>query len=171
MTCVVAVAGDRQVLVGADSASVDEETSRLEIVRTPKVFRRGGVLIGFAGGWAVGHRLRHHLVVPPVSRTSAHRFVEAELAPEILEALDGEGEWDVLVATRGRVFHVSADGYVQEPRDRFLAIGAGAAAARGALLDMARDKTLTLHARARRALLAAEADSSTVRRPFRYRRA
>jgi ATP-dependent protease HslVU (ClpYQ) peptidase subunit len=171
VTCVVGVTDRRGVIIGADSASVDDETSRLEIVRTPKVFCRRDVLIGFAGGWAVGHRLRHQLVVPPASGTSARRFVEAALAPEILEALDGEEEWDVLVAIRGRVFHVSADGYVQEPRERFLAIGAGAAAARGALLAMARDKTLTLQSRARRALLAAEADSSTVRRPFRYRRA
>jgi ATP-dependent protease HslVU (ClpYQ) peptidase subunit len=171
MTCIVGVTDRSSVLLGADSASVDDESWRIETVRTPKIFRRAGVLLGFSGGWTVGHRLRSDLVLPLIGRATPTRYVEDELAPEVFELLEDESDWDVLIAARGHLYHLSADGYVQEPRERFLAIGLGAGAARGALLVMSRDESLTLQERAKRALFAAEADSAVVRRPFRYRRA
>ena len=169
MTCVVAVTDGRKVVVGADSASVDEESWQLELVRTPKVCRHGEVVIGFCGGWGIGHRLRNDLEVTELGRTSVGVLVEEHIAPAIWDVLDGESDWDVCLALRGRLFHVSHEEYVQEPRDSFLAIGSGASAARGALMAMTHAPQLSLRTRTHRALLAAEADSAGVRRPFRYR--
>jgi hypothetical protein len=73
-----------------------------------------------------------------------------------------------IVGVAGQIFEVRQDFQLARPSEPYSAVGAGAAIALGALHASASCTTLTPRDRAERALEAAEAYCSGVRRPFHF---
>ncbi len=188
MTCIVAVTDGTRALIGGDSAAVGEHELHLRATR--KVFRTGPYLIGFTRSWRMGQILRHgtRFPDPPATREgeALEHFMVCEFVPAVRAAFKEHGfaktarvtigmdlieegqelSGVFLVALAGQIFEVRADYQVMRPIAAHAAVGSGATAALGALHALSTDAQLSLEARARTALEAAELYTPSVRRPF-----
>lgn len=149
VTCVVGVEyeenGERKVLLAADSAATNDYTT--QVVRGPKVFRVGDLLIGFTTSFRMGQLLQYRL--PHCLPKKAHEHLDpmehiiTNVIPAIIYALD-DGRYikdqnqrieagTYLIGCSGRLFEVS-DGFgVCEWQDGYGAIGSGYQPALGAM--------------------------------------
>ncbi len=104
-------------MIGGDSALTTEDGDR--ILRSPKVFERGGLLFGVSGEMRVGQLIQHVFDIPaPEDGQDIEQFVVRDLcgrlrgslrehAEELLpSAKDDEEVWSVLVGIRGRLFRI-----------------------------------------------------------------
>lgn len=176
MTCVVAIAHEGTVTMGADSAGVGENWN-LTNRRDPKIFRRGDMLIGFTSSFRMGQLLGVQLVVPTKPpKVDLFRWMTTDFIEAVRTCLkDGgytsvvnnrEEGGDFLVGVRGRVFNVSCDFQVGEDRKGFDALGSGQAYAKGVMLAL---RERSPRNRIAEALKAAEIFSAGVRGPFTIR--
>jgi ATP-dependent protease HslVU (ClpYQ) peptidase subunit len=190
MTCIVAVTDGTRVLIGGDSAAVGERELHLRATR--KVFRTGPYLIGFTRSWRMGQILRHvtRLPAPPETREAEalEDFMVRELVPAVRAAFKEHGfgktaratigmdlveegqelSGDFLVGLAGQIFEIRADYQVTRSITAHAAVGSGAIVALGALHALSTDRELSLQARARTALEAAELYTPSVRGPFHF---
>ncbi|MGD9099370.1 MAG: hypothetical protein PVF45_02740 [Anaerolineae bacterium] len=172
MTCVVGLVKSGVAYVGADSASVCGYETR--VTRLPKVFRRGGFLIGYTSSFRMGQLLQYQLDVPlqggePDDVYMVQTFVEA-----VRNLLKDHGYARVennvesggafLVGYRGRLYSVQSDFQVNETADGFEAIGAGREYALGAMRVL---KHLGPKKRIKKALEASAHFCNAVAGPFR----
>ncbi|MCL4465378.1 MAG: hypothetical protein M1389_05005 [Chloroflexi bacterium] len=185
MTCVVALAKQGQVYVGADSAGVSG--LELEARADEKVFNLGPFLIGFAGSYRLGQLLRYAFAPPshpegvPNDLYMVTMFVnevrkclrEGGQAKVTNEQEDAGGSF--IVGYHGGLYVVHSDYQVARPRTDWAAVGSGAQVAQGALwaLDWAfsQKKDATADEPDPRqvlelALCAAESYNAGVRGPF-----
>jgi hypothetical protein len=176
MTCIVAVAEDGVVWMGADSAGVSGLS--LAVRRDPKIYRVGGFLFGFTSSFRMGQLLGYKFVPPQhhsdldVERYMATVFVDAlrdtMKAGGYARTRDGAEEaGEFLVGYQGRIFKLCSDYQVAENIEPFDAVGCGSDLAIGAL-HATQDRSPEY--RVISALEAAEAFSAGVRRPFRIER-
>lgn len=189
MTCIVAVTDGESVVVGGDSAGVGNKELRLRA--DLKVFLVGGYAIGFTTSFRMGQILRHEadLPKPPssIDPDDLERFLVKTFVPAIRESFAEHGFGKTarvnlksevteegqaigglfLVGVAGQIFEIREDFQVARPVAPFSAVGHGAQIALGALHAL-QDQDLSLRERATRALEAAEAYSSVVRRPFHF---
>lgn len=168
MTAIAALVHDGVVWMGADSAAASE----IEVIirKDPKVVRRDGMLIGYAGNQRVGQLAQYGQPLPNPSRRRSgddplvwmiRSFVPA------LRALLGEeavGNFWLLVGFEGRLFAVDNQFQIEEARDPVAAIGDGAPVALGAF--HATPATMDPAKRVLLALEAAECYTTNVRGPF-----
>jgi ATP-dependent protease HslVU (ClpYQ) peptidase subunit len=174
MTCIVAVATGRAVWMGGDSAyTVSDDVIRLG---PPKVTRRGPLVVGAAGSLRCANILHYDFTAPKRRRANPLRYVACEVAAEFRrrlgasegkDQLDGHSEWDgrALVGYVGRLFLLDSCFGVTELVDGYGAIGSGGEVALGSLYET---RGQPAKERLRRALLAAEAITGSVRAPFTY---
>lgn len=145
MTCVVGIARDGQVILGGDSASVDEPAGVVNIISNPKVFKMGGFLFGFAESFRLGDVIRYSFTPPPRERQSVDVYMRTKFVTILRSSLSRQGTLVkpreseevmpgcLLVGYAGRLFYIGEDFQVSEPEHGFEAIGSGAPAAYGAL--------------------------------------
>ena len=176
-TCITGVAKGGTVWIGGDSAANGEQG--VLTYKQPKVFRRGGLLIGVSHSFRMRDLLHHAFVVPRRKRGQSDdqylvttvidqirfTFFEASFDHEAEQA-DASGDGAFMVGYHGRLFTVDWDLHLGEVKEGHDAIGSGGPYALGNLFETAR-LDCAPRERVRRALEAAAHCSHTVRPPFR----
>jgi ATP-dependent protease HslVU (ClpYQ) peptidase subunit len=173
MTCIVALAHEGRVIIGADSAGVDGLDMTVRADR--KVFRNGAFIMGFTSSFRMGQLLavklsppRYHPDVEPW-RYMVDDFVEAvrtclRTGGFMRKHDDAEAGGHFLVGFRSRVFSIEGDFQVGERAEGFDAAGCGAPFALGSLAETSGIADPV--DRVRSALAVAERFSAGVRGPF-----
>lgn len=143
MTCVVGIAHEGAVYVGADSAGTDGWL-RQTIRADEKVFTKGPFVMGFAGSFRMGQLLRYKLsVAEQPSTLSDHEYVHTWFLDAVRQCLKDGGYAEVknnvelggyfLLGYRGELYQVESDFQVGRPVEPYAAIGCGEEYALGAL--------------------------------------
>lgn len=172
MTCIVGLAHNGRVWIGADSAGVSGY--HLRVRADQKVFENGPYLFGFTSSFRMGQLLRHAFQPP---RRERHVELPKFMATTFIDAVrtclknggfaekknEQESAGTFIVGIEGHVFEVCDDYQVAEALDGFLAAGCGREIACGAMFASTHD---TPRARILTALRAAEQFSAGVRGPF-----
>ena len=171
MSCVVGLVRDGRVWMGADSAATSPNQAQF-ILKSPKVFVRGGRLFGPTGSIRLMQLLRFKNFE---GLRSDDPEVVAELVAEQIRLLTQEDEGllnnerqmeaKVLLGCAGRLFIIQEDFGVMEPRQNYTALGEGGPFALGAMSVLVRsdkDPETTL----REALGISAQHCATVRPPF-----
>lgn len=176
MTVIVGVKDKDRVLIGGDSAGVDDWYG-LVIRSDPKVVQVRNMLIGFTSSFRMGQLLAHSLpgLVQPEKDEDVFGWMVGTFIDAVRNTLKSGGfahrENEVerggsfLVAFRGRLFEIGPDYQVGENADGVAAVGCGYMIALGAL--HASRAVEDPEQRVRMALEAAEHFSAVVRGPFR----
>ena len=179
MTCIVGIEHPAGVTVGADSAATSGSNISIGDTIDHKVFIRGAYIFGFTWSYRMGQLLRYTVDLPePPARSQLDRFMVTAFVDYIREGFEQAGwlktkegreeQGQFFVGVRGRLYCVQSDWHVGRPAARYEAIGSGGNVAIGSL-----HTTASLHlppdTRARWALQAAAAFTSTVAAPFRVR--
>jgi ATP-dependent protease HslVU (ClpYQ) peptidase subunit len=160
--------------MGSDSAAA--AGTEYDIVRQPKVFVRGGWIVGFCGDWRVGALVRLKLRLPKLPEPpQLERAIAVELADDLralLKASDvalnedaDDEDWSLLVGARGEIWELNSFFQALRSRWRHTAIGSGAGFALGSL-DESEESVRTPAERIRRALKFSARRCTQVRAPF-----
>jgi ATP-dependent protease HslVU (ClpYQ) peptidase subunit len=174
MTCIVGLVDKDGVVLGGDSAGVDESFA-IESRTDPKVFTRGPFVIGFAGSFRIGQLLRYKLTTPQHQiKLEDHEYMATRFVDAVRKCLKDNGAVSddfkaetggtFLVVYRNKLYSIQEDYQVACVQDSFDAIGCGSDIAKGALYVLPKD--MTTEDRALKALQAAERFSAGVRGPF-----
>lgn len=119
---------------------------------TPKVFRSGDYVIGYAGSYRVGQILRYYTKYPnpdysDLSKLMSTEFVDAMMSSmddnRVIKNRDEIAEMDgaeTLVSIGGKLFVVQTDLSVVEPKYNYWAIGSGWSVALGSLYSTDEEK-------------------------------
>ncbi len=154
MTCIVAIIDGNCVLMGSDSAAVDEEGSIQIRVGPSKCWKQSvedeQFLVGFAGGFAEGLFIRHAFQWPAKKNSeSLFDWLVSKVQPRLqkklaerfhnrLESID----WQLIVAFKpGRIFTLTPCGDVCETSSNYSAIGSGSNAALSCLETLQHEKS------------------------------
>lgn len=145
MTCIVGIAVDGKVFMGADSAGVGgwDIANRKDV----KVFRNEDLVIGCTTSFRMIQLLQYQLRPPKRHPdTDAMRYMVTDFIEAVRTCFrnggfmtkdrDAEAGGDFLVGCAGRLFHVHGDFQVAERADGFDACGCGESYALGALAVM-----------------------------------
>lgn len=173
MTCIVGIAVDGNVYLGADSAGVGHRGD-LHLRRDAKVFRRGPFLIGFTTSFRMGQLLRFKLDVPAqCDAVDTFEFMATSFIDAVRACLSAGGFAEkekeresggtFLVGYRGRLFYVDNDYHVGEDIRGVAACGSGDLIALGVLYAT---RSKSPKARLELALEAASAFNVNVQAPF-----
>jgi ATP-dependent protease HslVU (ClpYQ) peptidase subunit len=173
VTCIVGLVEGGTVWIGGDSAGVDP-WHQLNVIKGPKVFRNGQMIIGYTSTFRMGQLLEHCLTIPAHHQdVSVDKFMATEFISAVRKCFADNGYikktnereegGTFLAAYRGRLFIVQDDLSVIECAEGYATCGSGWMVALGALHAA---KTLQPADRVRAALQAAEAHVSSVRGPF-----
>jgi ATP-dependent protease HslVU (ClpYQ) peptidase subunit len=174
MTCIVGIAHEGKVILGADSAGTGGYDQRIR--RDRKVFKNGELIFGFTSSFRMGQLLEFALSPPPIIEgQDAYAYAVKALVPAIRDALkiggwakvrDGQEEGGVfLVGFRGRLFTVHSDYQVGEDVGALAAVGCGDAYALGAMHALPDADPMT---RLQAGLDAAATFSAGVSGPFHF---
>ena len=175
MTCIVALKGaDGKIIMGSDSAGSDSWS--LIVLRDPKIYRVGGMLLGFTTSFRMGQLLGHSLSLPehhsdvPVERYMTTLFMDAvrrclKDGGYAKRENDVEAGGTFLVAYKGRIFQVQDNYSIIENGRDFDACGSGFMLALGSLHSTAEWSDAAK--RVQNALSAAESFCASVRGPMR----
>ena len=180
MTCVVAIAENGKVVIGADSAGVSDWDLTVRADR--KVFRNGDFAFGFTSSFRMGQLLRHSFSPPSLpSGADLEGFMCSTFITQVRECLKAGGYASkrdereeggtFVVGYRGRIFVIHNDYQVAESVAPFAAVGCGSSYALGALYAMHK-YGVTWDAGPRKqclfALSVGEAYSAGVRGPYHF---
>lgn len=146
MTCIVGLQADGSVIIGGDSASVEEGTLAIRTSSLSKVFMNKEYLFGFAGLWRMGQLLQFALDPPRttnVTREKLDKFMATTFIDSVRECLreggftktevDRESGGNFLVGARGRLYEIGEDYSIARTADGYEAIGCGREYALGSL--------------------------------------
>jgi ATP-dependent protease HslVU (ClpYQ) peptidase subunit len=173
MTCIVGLAHQGRVIIGADSAGVAGLDMTVRADR--KVFRNGEFIMGFTSSFRMGQLLAVKLSPPKYHPdVEPWRYMVDDFVENVRRCLrdggfmrrdhDVEQGGDFLVGFRGRVFSIESDFQVGERVEGFDACGCGAPFALGSLAETSgTDDPVD---RVQSALKVAERFSAGVRGPF-----
>lgn len=194
MTCIVAAADGKKVVLGGDSLGSHSRGSDGIPRADAKVFRSGPYVIGFTTSYRMGQILRYLTTFPDPPDDSdpevLERFFVAELVPAIKESFRehgfdlkasfpsaGKEDFQIqgvhvgglfIVGVNGRLFEIREDFQVSRPAAPYSAIGTGAPVAHGALHALATATDLKLEERVKIALSASQTYCTVVRAPFHF---
>jgi ATP-dependent protease HslVU (ClpYQ) peptidase subunit len=142
MTCVVAITDGTNTLLAADSSASEPSiiTNRLD----PKVFKIGEFGIGFSSSFRLGQILKYHFCPPNISKKqkTLMEYMVTQFVPELRLTLEEQDfpyheeekvSWTIVVCVRNEIFYIEPDWHVGQDSDFYVAIGSGAAYARGSL--------------------------------------
>jgi len=177
MTCIVAYKDKGRVYLGCDSISSNGFTK--SIMREPKVFKKGKMLIGYTTSFRMGQIIQHDLNVPKHSKgVSIERYIVTRFIPALRKCL-GEGGYNkkeneresggtFIVIYKNRIFKIQDEYSVLETTEQFDACGSGEYAALAALKTMAEITNLDLNGKQKveKALEVTESQVVTVSGPF-----
>lgn len=179
MTAIVAVvAGDGSVVMGGDSAGMDDTNLFTALHAEPKVWRQGPTVIGACGVFRVAQVIRFRAQMPSIDPDDdVLEWMVGPFVDSLREALTMGGAltvWDdtsteelgeagLVVGVAGHVFEVYTDFGVGELLNGYGVAGCGSGFALGALYAT---EGRPAEKRVRVALEAAERHSAGVRGPF-----
>lgn len=175
MTCIVGIAHEGKVILGADSQAGDYAFNR-RVRADRKIFRNGELVFGFTTSFRMGQLLQFGLTPPPINEGQpAYEYAVKSLIPAIRETFRSGGFMRLkdnreeggqfLVGFRGHLFMVDVDFQVGESVDSFEAVGCGDCYAMGAMHASADRPPLE---RLEAGLRAAAKFSSGVAEPFHF---
>jgi ATP-dependent protease HslVU (ClpYQ) peptidase subunit len=144
MTCIVAIAKDGVVHMGADSAGSDEDTGVILPYVIPKVFKRNGYVIGYAGSFRFGKLLQYIFDLPtcPASVNTSEKLDEfmnkivmqsIKKQAKELDLDKEEMDFDALIGLKGHIFEISNDWCAIEASMPYNVCGSGTKYALGSL--------------------------------------
>jgi len=173
MTCIVGIAKNDTVYIGADSSSSVGNTMRTSLL--PKVFEVGDFLIGYTWSFRMGQILQHHLTVPrqkdgvsddaymvKVFAENVRSLFKEHGISKIENNLESSGEF--LVGYHGTIYCVCSDFQVNHYAENYAACGSGEDYALGSLGST--EKMRDVDHRIELALTVAARFSPNVRGPF-----
>lgn len=172
MTCIVGVAEDGKVYIGADSMAAAGWNKSVTALR--KVFRVGEFVIGYTSSFRMGQILQYHLDVRhQQDGETDERYMVVAFIEAVRQCLKDKGFARVssnteeggsfLVGYRGSLYHVSDDFQVNRWANNIAACGAGEVAATAAMLALSH---LAPEDRIRRALAISAELCNGVCEPF-----
>lgn len=142
MTCIVGISEKGKVYIGADSIASNGYTK--EITSSPKVFKVGAFIIGYADSFRMGQIIQHHLDVrQQQSGEDDLRYMVVAFIEAVRKCLkdfgyttinnNNESGGSFLVGYRSMLYEVYSDFQVNSDIRHFAAMGAGRDFALGAL--------------------------------------
>lgn len=163
MTCVVGFIADG-VYIGADSfVGTHYHQSK---VMDPKVFKKGDFIIGGSGCLKVLRLMEHALEIPKHPKNiSVSKYMTVFFSNAVRDCLqenlhkeveNAMGDGEILIGYKNRLFYMGFDYLVSEIKEPYMAIGAGADYAYGALSILSKDKKIKPRMKVRKALEASE---------------
>jgi len=172
MTCIVGIAQDGKVWIGADSASADDWCVRQ--TKLPKVFKTGNFVVGYTTSFRMGQILQHHLSVrSQYEDEKDDQFMVRAFAEAVRECLKEHGFAKIennvekggtfLVGYRGHIYCMDDDFHVNEHADGYDTCGCGYPFALGAMMALQQELP---EARIMHALEIAAHFSGFVKPPF-----
>jgi ATP-dependent protease HslVU (ClpYQ) peptidase subunit len=168
MTCIVALAHEGKVYMGADSSAVDNDFISLR--KNPKIFKRGKFLFGYAHSFRFGQIVEHHFKPPQVQGKDIYEYMVTKFIPELMDVLEknnfDEKEVSLIIGYDGNIFYVESDFQIGHDVTNYHAIGSGAPVALGSLYST--EGLCEPKDRVRVSLEAAQSFTTTVREPFNY---
>lgn len=178
MTCIVGIASEGKVILGADSAGVGgwDISNRKDV----KVFRNGPLIIGCTSSFRMIQLLQYKLVAPQRHPdTDVMRYMVSQFVEEVRTTFRNGGflKTDAnvesggvfLVGYEGRLFCIHSDFQVAERLDGMDAVGCGDSYALGAMMAM--NSAIPPKERLQKALEIAAYCSAGVRGPFVFEEA
>lgn len=174
MTCIVGIATEGKIILGADSAGVSGLDMRIRKDR--KVFLNGELIIGGTSSFRMLQLLQFNLTPPAiVEGQEPYAYAVRALVPAIRDTLksggyaitnSGREEGGVfIVGFRGCLFTIHSDFQVAECIDDITAVGCGEGYAMGAMHALSQADPMT---RLQAGLNAAAAFSAGVCAPFHF---
>jgi len=142
MTCIVGIAHEGKVIIGADSAGISGLDKRIRV--DCKAFVNGDLIFGGTSSFRMLQLLKFSLVPPPITEgTDPYAYAVKALVPAIRQCLK-DGGWAkmensreeggrFIVGFRGHLFTVFEDYQVAEEIGSVAAVGCGEAYALGAM--------------------------------------
>lgn len=174
MTCIVAVKDQGKVYFGADSHLSSKDYSSPML--TPKLFRNGPFVFGYAGSVRAGKVFQYDLTLPPIDTTHLDRYMNSEFVTALMDCaernrllIDEEKESndvaDLIVGIHGRLFEIQSHVQAIEHPVDYMATGSGSKVALGSLYST---KGLPPRQRIKLALESSALYSWGVGKPFHY---
>lgn len=111
----------------ADTRTSDDELSVYwESRQIPKVAKRNGCIYGVAGDADMCDLLTYVWEPPTHDCEDALIYMHAVLMPSIKEITPTEStDWEMVIGTRGTLFHIRDKSVIHEERTWFQAVGSG----------------------------------------------
>jgi len=141
MTCIVGIAEQGKVYLGADSASASGWDIRITKLR--KVFRTGQMIVGYTDSFRMGQLLEHELRRSVQGQESEIQYMVNVFVEAVRQCLKDGGYTKIeynqekggnfLVGYKGVLYEVASDFQVNTYQDDIAAIGCGASYALAAL--------------------------------------
>ena len=142
MTTVIGIVEDDKVWMGADSIATDGNTRY--IVKKPKIFKKGDMLIGNTTSFRMGQILQYLVELPEHNDgVSNEEYIIAKCIPAIMQTFDDNGftrDYDsqkqggfFLIGYKGELFEVQNDFSVNSWSSGYAVVGHGEEYAVGAL--------------------------------------
>lgn len=175
MTCVVGIAHEGRVIIGADSAGVGGLDLRIR--RDRKVFVNGELILGGTSSFRMLQILGFDLVPPPIIECQEpYAYAVKALVPALRAALKAGGWAETvngrdaggvfMVGFRGHLFTIYGDFQVAQATEAYEAVGCGESYAMGAMHAIG--NTVDPKTRLQAGLDAAAAFSAGVAGPFHF---
>jgi len=144
MTCIIGIANNGKITMGADSASVSGYNGR--VTNLSKVFIVDKFIVGYTDSFRMGQILEHHLSVRPQNDKddkSDCNYMVRVFIEEVREVLKVYGFAEIdnnveeggtfLVGYSGKLYTVYSDFQINEYVDEYSSIGCGREYALGAM--------------------------------------
>jgi ATP-dependent protease HslVU (ClpYQ) peptidase subunit len=142
MTCIVGLTENGIIYMGGDSASCVD--CSIQIIKSPKVFKKGDLLLGVSGSPRLQDVLKYNFDFPEDVTLEPLEYLNRDFVPSLRECLSENGvlgveneiesseSW-ILVGYKERLFIIEANFHVAESNKSYDAVGCGASEAMGAL--------------------------------------
>lgn len=133
MTCILAYKINGNICMAGDSIASNGNT--YSIIKNPKIFKKGQMLIGYSSSFRMGQLIQYSFVPPEDTHNDALIYLVEDFIPALRNCLK-EGGYTVvsnnaetggffLVGYKGRLFTVQSDFQVSEDLGNYAALGAG----------------------------------------------
>ena len=182
MTCIVAIAQNGTVYMGADHAASDDKTGWILSRKEPKCFKVGQYGIAFTDSFRMGQILQYSWNPPKYTPTKTNsgldKFMRTKFVDSVKQAFKDGGYGSIgsssdedtggifIVGLEGRIFTIDEDFHVGENVVNYMAEGSGGQIALGALYATKNQKNPKLRIKA--ALEAATEFNMSVAAPYTY---
>jgi ATP-dependent protease HslVU (ClpYQ) peptidase subunit len=181
MTCIVAIAQNGTVYMGADHAASDEKSGWIIARKDPKVFKVGQYGIAFTDSFRMGQILQYNWNPPKYTPTKTNsgldKFMRTKFVDSVKDAFRAHGYGSqvsgqedeggiFLIGVEGRIFTMDEDFHIGENVVNYMAEGSGAMFALGALHATKNQKNPKM--RLKLALEAASDFCMSVSPPYTY---
>jgi len=173
MTCIVGIAQNNVVFMGADSAGCTD--THVSIRKDTKLFKRKNMLFGCTTSFRMIQILKYAFNIPEDTSNDPYEYLTTTFIDALRTCFKEKGFYELinegqiggqfLLGYKNRLFIVESDFSIAEHLDNFSSIGSGYYYALGSLYST---KEFSPFVRLKSALEAAEKFNTYVRSPFSY---